>query len=243
MSERKQSHGACTYCGREMSKGGISRHLHSCPQRLAAITAANAQPGRDETLYHLQVLDNTPSFYSIAELFADDYWLHLEIKGSATLAHLDYYLRNIWLECCGHLSSFTIGGKFYVSVVYEFGDKAMTAAVRKVFEPGMTITYEYDFGTTSELLIKVVGVREGKATSQHPVTLMARNSFTPPPCLICGQPATYTCIECISETLDGSPVFCDEHASQHEHDEMLMQIVNSPRTGLCGYNGPADPPY
>jgi len=32
------------------------------------------------------------------------------MRGSATLTKLDDYLRAIWLECCGHLSKFTIGG-------------------------------------------------------------------------------------------------------------------------------------
>ena len=38
-------------------------------------------------------------------------------------------------------------------------------------------------------------------------------------------------------------MFCQEHADEHEHDDMLMPIVNSPRTGMCGYTGPAEPPY
>ena len=33
--------------------------------------------------------------------------------GSAALEELDYYLRTIWLECCGHLSRITIGGMLY----------------------------------------------------------------------------------------------------------------------------------
>ncbi len=243
MSERKQSHGVCAYCGRELSKGGISNHLRTCPERQAAIAAADAKPGRNGTLYHLQILDNTPDYYSIADLFPIEHWLHLEIKGGATLDDLDDYLRAIWLECCGHLSAFTIDGEAYVSEVFEYGDKPMTAPVRRVFKPGMTIPYEYDFGTTSELIIKVVGQREGKATTDQPIALMARNAFTPPPCSVCGQPATTICVECISEEQDATPVFCDEHAEEHEHDEMLMPIVNSPRTGLCGYTGPADPPY
>ena len=244
MSERKQSRGVCTYCGRELSKGGISNHLRTCPERQAAIATANAKSGRNEILYHLQVLDNTPSFYAVADLWSD-YWLHLEMRGGATLQDLDQYLRNIWLECCGHLSGFTIGEYFYTQTYNDSGyeEKAMTVQVRKLFRPDMTIPYEYDFGTTSELLIKVVGLREGKATSPHPIALMARNSFTPPPCLICGQPATDLCAECLSDQQNASPVFCDEHADEHEHVDMLMPIVNSPRTGLCGYTGPADPPY
>ena len=38
---------------------------------------------------------------------------------------------------------------------------------------------------------------------------------------------------------------CDEHAKSHPHDEYgePVALVNSPRMGLCGYDGPAEPPY
>jgi len=49
-------------------------------------------------LYHLQVQDD----------WGGDFWLHLEMPGKATLEDLDYYLRAIWLECCGHLSQFSL---------------------------------------------------------------------------------------------------------------------------------------
>jgi hypothetical protein len=42
-------------------------------------------------------------------------------------------------------------------------------------------------------------------------------------------------------------MFCDAHTEEHaedlDHEEMMMPIVNSPRTGMCGYDGPAEPPY
>lgn len=34
----------------------------------------------------------------------------LEVRGSAKLEKLDDYLREIWLECCGHLSHFAFDG-------------------------------------------------------------------------------------------------------------------------------------
>lgn len=37
------------------------------------------------------------------------YWLYLEMPARATLTDLDGFLRDIWLECCGHLSAFDIG--------------------------------------------------------------------------------------------------------------------------------------
>lgn len=234
MSRKLQTRGNCVFCGKEMTRGGLARHLATCDKRMAAIAAADQKKeGVNQQLFHLQVQD----------AWGGDYWLHLEIKAGATLEDLDGYLRAIWLECCGHLSAFTIDEESYVSEVFEYGDKSMAAPVRRVFRPGMSFSYEYDFGTTSELVIKVVGEREGKATTDQPIALMARNAFTPPPCSVCGQPATTLCVECISEEQDAIPVFCDEHAKEHEHDEMLMPIVNSPRTGLCGYSGPAEPPY
>lgn len=122
----------------------------------------------------------------------------------------------------------------------------MNTQVRRHFRPGMAIPYQYDFGTTSELMIKVVDQREGKPTTENPIALMARNAFEPPPCAECGQPATQLCAECMWEQ-GPEAMFCDVHAEEHaedlEHEDMLMSIVNSPRTGMCGYNGPAEPPY
>lgn len=236
MPRKKQSRGACAYCGKDMTKGGISRHLKTCPERQAAIATANKKRGRNKTIYHLQVLD----------AWAGDYWLHLEMNGDAQLKDLDYYLRAIWLECCGHLSAFEIGPIVYTQL-FDDGmgwreERSMNVRVDKLFAPGMSIPYEYDFGTTSELVIKVVGERKGKPTTSHPIALMARNNFDPPPCVVCGKPATYVCAECIWDD-PSQAIFCDEHADEHEHEEMLLAIVNSPRVGMCAYEGPAEPPY
>ncbi|MFZ2358222.1 MAG: hypothetical protein WA040_02645 [Anaerolineae bacterium] len=236
MANRKQSAGACAYCGKEMTRGGLARHLRTCLQRQQAIATANARRGQDQTLYHLQVQD----------AWSSRYWLHLEMRGNATLEDLDHYLRAIWVECCGHLSAFEIGGTHYTQVFNDgmgYGEeKSMNVRVHRLFSPGMEIPYEYDFGTTTELLIKVVEQRQGKPTTKNPIVLMARNAFEPPPCAECGQPADFVCAECVWDD-EANAVFCETHADEHEHDDMLMPIVNSPRTGMCGYDGPAEPPY
>jgi hypothetical protein len=236
MANGKQSTGSCVYCGKEMTRGGLARHLRSCAQRQQAIAAANAKRGQDQTLYHLQVQD----------AWSSAYWLHLEMRGNATLKDLDYYLREIWLECCGHLSAFEIGPVRYTQLFDDgmgYGEeKSMNVRVHRLFRPGMEIPYEYDFGTTSELVIKVVDQREGKPTTEHPIVLMARNAFQPPECAECENPGEWVCAECLWD--DSVPdVFCAVHADEHEHEDMLMPIVNSPRTGMCGYSGPAEPPY
>lgn len=236
MASRRQTRGSCVYCRREMTRSGLARHLGACTKRLEVIAAADKQRGRKQTLYHLQVQD----------AWDGSYWLHLEMRGNATLEDLDFYLRAIWLECCGHLSAFEIEPVRYTQLFYDgmaIGiEKSMRVQVQKLFAPGMRIPYEYDFGTTSELVIKVVGTREGKPTSQYPIVLMGRNKFDPRTCDECDQPAAWLCTECVWEH-DSSSVFCGAHAREHEHEDMLMPIVNSPRTGMCGYDGPAEPPY
>jgi len=236
MPRKKQSRGVCAYCGKEMTKGGLSRHLKTCPERQKAIAVADLKRGRNLTLYHLQVQD----------AWSGDYWLHLEMRGDATLQDLDGYLRAIWLECCGHLSAFEIGPVVYTQI-FDDGmgwreERSMDVRVDKLFSPGMSIPYKYDFGTTSELVIKVVSERKGKSTTSHPIALMARNEFAPPTCSQCDRPAEWICTECMWDESEDY-LFCEEHGDEHEHEDMMLAIVNSPRVGMCGYNGPAEPPY
>lgn len=224
---RSQSTGHCAYCGKELSRGGMSRHLAACPKRQEVIQAADQGRGRVENLYHLYVRD----------AWVGSYWLHLEMRGSATLEELDDYLRAIWLECCGHLSRFSLKG-------WSSPDIPMSQRADRVFEPGLSLVHQYDFGTTSETLVKVVAVRQGKPTTRHPIALMARNDPLQFECIECGQPATRFCMECLIE--DSRPGWlCEEHAKAHPHEDYgePMPIVNSPRLGMCGYEGPAEPPY
>lgn len=167
------------------------------------------------------------------------------MPGWQKLEQLDSYLRAIWLECCGHLSGFTIGDVFYTQIFEDSmgwrEERDMNVSIERLFAPGMEIPYEYDFGTTSELTIKVVREREGKWQG-NPIKLMARNKLMALECASCGKPAEFLCADCMWN--DENSCYCENCLIQHEHgDEMGMPIVNSPRMGLCGYIGPAEPPY
>ena len=227
MSRRKQTRGKCVFCGREMTRGGLAKHLSSCPQRQEVIHTVVGKRGKTLPIYHLQVQD----------AWRGDFWLHLEMKGSATLADLDHYLRAIWLECCGHLSQFSVGG-------WSSEEIPKKTPAAQVFGSGIELTHIYDFGTSSETLLKVVGVREGKSLTASPIFLVARNNPPEDYCMECDQPASWLCIECIYE-LEKSGTLCDEHAEAHPHTNYgePMPLVNSPRVGMCGYEGPAEPPY
>lgn len=226
MSSKKQSQGACVFCGREMTKGGLSKHLKTCPQRQEAIKTAE-KAGPKQRLFHLQIQD----------AWSSDFWLHVEMNGGSTLKELDKYLRAIWLECCGHLSQFSIGG-------WGGDEIAMSRKIEQVFRPGVELTHIYDFGTSSETLVKAVEVREGQPLSKHPIFLMARNHMPPAVCAVCGEPAGWLCMECLIEAEEWV-TFCEKHAEEHPHDEYgePVPLFNSPRVGMCGYDGPAEPPY
>jgi len=229
MSRKPQSRGKCQYCGEETAKGGMTRHLAKCDKRAQTIQAADSSNQPEETLWQVRVQDG----------YDKDFWLDLEIRGSASLTALDKYLRAIWLECCGHLSKFTVGG-------WGGYDVGKARKADDVFKRETDLLHLYDFGTTSETEIHVVSSRRGRSTIKHPITLMARNNMPERTCMECDQPATHLCMECLIEgDLDDDWFLCEEHAEVHPHLDYgePVPLVNSPRLGMCGYEGPAEPPY
>lgn len=228
--KRQTSTGQCAFCGGTFGKAAISRHLRACKQRtaLAQATISGRQPKHGQ-IYHLQVEGRHDP----------EYWLHLEVPGKATLADLDQFLRDIWLECCGHLSAFTIDGVSYSSSPdngWSFGppERSMRVSLSKVLRPDLTFAYEYDFGSTTHLKLRVVGEREGTA-KEKTVEIMARNSPPEILCVRCEKPATQICTECL---WSGGGWLCDQCLQEHEcGDEMALPVVNSPRVGVCGYTG------
>ena len=120
----------------------------------------------------------------------------------------------------------------------------MRRKLSEVFQQEGEITHVYDFGTSSETVVKAVAVREGKPLTSKAIALMSRNNMPDYTCIVCGKPATHLCMEClIEEQTEGT--LCDQHTTDHPHDNYgePIALVNSPRMGMCGYDGPAKPPY
>lgn len=227
MAGRTQSRGDCSYCGAAVARGGARRHLDACAARRAVIERAEANGGPRETLLHLRVVDeNWGSF-----------WLDLEMRGGATLKKLDEYLRAIWLECCGHLSRFSRGS-------WGADEISMRRRAADVFQRGAPVTHTYDFGDSSYTQVTLVTTREGVPTTRWPIALMVRNRLPEAPCAKCGEPATHLCLACLQGS-DGVATFCAEHRKQHRHAHWPspVPLVNSPRLGMCGYEGPAHDPF
>jgi hypothetical protein len=108
----------------------------------------------------------------------------------------------------------------------------MRTPLGRVLDVGTKFSYEYDFGSTTELGLRVVGFWN-LDTPKGAVQLLARNE---PPPIICSQcetqPATQICTSC------GEAWLCESCAAEHDcGEEMFLPVVNSPRVGVCAYTG------
>ena len=225
MSPRISS-GQCNLCGESFKKNTITRHLKSCqPEKLTASGRSGGRTTKPGRCLHLLVEGR----------YQPEYWMHLQVPMGMKLSTLDGFLRTTWLECCGHLSAFRIDGNSYtVARMIEFDDKDMNVAIGKVLSSATKFSHEYDFGSTTELALSVVEQEEMAAPSRR-VVVLARN--TPPeyPCMNCQSLAIQICVEC---SWEGDGLLCGKCVASHECDEeMLLPVVNSPRVGVCGYEG------
>ena len=235
MARRRATRGNCQFCGKDYTRWGMSRHLKTCAERASAIESDAKGAGKRQKIFHLLIED----------VWSSDYWLHLEIAGQATLDQLDIYLRAIWLECCGHLSHFLINGIYYereIEIEWAIGEtRRMSTQIASAFELETQAEYKYDFGTPTELLISALAVRSGIWTGK-PIRMLARNNAPTMKCMACFKKPEWICIECLYE--NRPCLVCDRHVNEHSHvDDMILPVVNSPRIGMCGYEGPAEPPY
>lgn len=151
-----------------------------------------------------------------------NYWLYVDIPVDKTLNALDKFLRKIWLECCGHMSEFQGVGK--------------GTRVGKLRE-GSQFLHLYDFGSTTETLITVLGTT-WRPPQKEAVRLLARNVPPQFACCKCGASAGYVDVERL--WADENPFYCEKCAGKYTDEDMLLPVTNSPRMGVCGYAGELD---
>ena len=114
--------GLCNFCNGEFDKAKMTQHLKHCKQRAAAI-AASTEDGAKQKQRLFQILAEGR--------YNPQYWMHLEIPASEPLFILDRFLRDVWVECCGHLSAFEIGGASYSDEPEDFPFEIVGAEVQE----------------------------------------------------------------------------------------------------------------
>ncbi len=225
---RRTSRGRCRFCDRSFGKGAMTRHLQTCQKRAGIAAVAPAAPA-------------VKSFHLVVEgRDQPEYWLHLEAPANVELQSLDDFLRDIWLECCEHLSSFIIDGIRYEAIPLDEDwadpeEQTMDGELGRRLYDGLRFYHDYDYGSTTELILRVVGVGETTAAA---IQLLARNDPPDLRCRNCGA-AAVRIDPMVWEPADG--LLCADCAAKEaaEHD-MLLPVVNSPRAGVCVYGVESD---
>ena len=156
------SSGKCRLCGQLVGKAQMSTHLKKCRKGGSPDPAKGVKTTR---CFHLVV----------GATYDPAYWLHLELPAETTFGDLDRVLRDIWLECCGHMSAFRFpqqrvrptSPRDFAQMLEKFArggfedelkdeQQMMGERLGKRLHPGVTLDYEYDFGSTTNLSLRVL---------------------------------------------------------------------------------------
>ncbi|WP_338793507.1 hypothetical protein [Bernardetia sp. MNP-M8] len=221
-----KSEGVCFYCNEIVSKQGITKHISSHLKKM-----------EKEINYDTK---STDTYYQIS-ITADEMFLVIIIESKVSFTTLDVFLRDIWVECCGHMSSFRT--KSGISIMdADYDSQSMKTPLSDIYEKGLIMDYEYDFGSTTYLKVKFVN-EYILPKQKKKIKLISRNEPLPIVCTMCKKEyAREICLVDIDyDYKDG--YFCKkcskEHAKECEDfdDYAKTKIVNSPRAGICGYDG------
>jgi hypothetical protein len=212
--KKEQSKCICALCGKQVDKSAYLKHLKKCENR-------KLEPG-DEHYFVLKV-EGADS---------PEYFMYLDVMADTTLRRLDKFLRDIWLECCGHLSAFTIHGADYYSSAVEYGDLGMNYKLEDLLKLGESFRYEYDFGSSTGLKLKVAGVATAKRRRTK-IMPLSRNIAPEFACVSCKKPAAFVRAGYGDDLAERA--YCENCLMSLQDKEGFLPIMNSPRCGVCAY--------
>ena len=243
------SAGKCLYCNQEVKKAAITKHLD---KHLAEKTGT----GKAGKSFLIKIEPDTT-------WGATPYFLQLWIDGETNMKEVDLFLRQIWLECCGHMSAFrnpklrNNGGgmwdffeaenliakgktKEYEKLMEESnGEVPKSRKAKDALHKDLKLEYEYDFGSTT--VLQITAAAEYSIRADNKIVLLSRNEPPEILCETCGvKPAVKICSVCMGQD---ESAFCNECAKKHRKtcsdfkEYAAMPVVNSHRMGVCAYEG------
>ena len=199
----------------------MSRHVESCLQKHLS-PKASVPSTKDRGVFLIEIVGYKR------------YWMYVEVLEYTTLADLDQFLRGIWLECCGHLSEFNIYGQRFSDDTEDGEECPTTVGIAEVLGVGDSFKYTYDFGSSTDLSCRILSVRRG--TMKKRIQVLARNHLPELPCVVCQKEASSICMWCG----EGVCRTCVKKHSCGNGKCECRPFVNSPRAGVCGYEGSAE---
>lgn len=211
--------GKCFYCGGEVKGRGLWTHFQRHVWEM--------KTGEDAFL----ILAKGKPYWMSG---SDPFWMVFAARKDLTLKDLDRFLRDVWVECCGHMSAFKIRSTYYYSHPGP-DDRSMDVPLSEVLRPNSDFRYEYDFGTPTYVSLYVLGSIKAPLRRDG-ISIVGQNDPPTFTCEVCGQrPAKYFHIY-------REEFICEECYDADEMEDEVLPVVNSPRLGVCAYEGPAIDP-
>lgn len=213
-TDSRKYEGQCKFCRQDFTKRQITDHLDVCSKREKGTRIKNLR-------------------LRVSDPYAKNFWLIVEVFPEAKLKDLDLLIRDVWVECCDHLSLFGDYGN-------QIGKEKL---IMDTLQLGDTINYTYDFGSSTELVIEAFAYSNYQLSDNKRIELVARNYVPLSQCTKCGKQATQICTYCAEKEME---LVCDKCAEQYHNEEIgehyTLSLANSPRSGVCGYeqNEPLD---
>jgi len=222
--------GRCKLCGEILTKRKAALHLKKC-------RAAHPLPNGKTATKLFTIEATAPGL--------PEFFLVFELDGTKPLSMMDEFLRLAWFETYEHCSKFTINGVHYNS--HQLSDdnagfltflgrtlpRSMSAKMGDVLGEGVKFEYQYDFGTTSYVRLRVIGIRSTLEKTPNGPDLIMQNLRPKFSCGECGQPATI--VGAGSWGLHPKNIFCEACAGKKVDEELRCPIANSPRSGIDFY--------
>ena len=161
-------------------------------------------------------------------IYDKHHFIYAFVGEKTRLSNIDKFLRKQWCECCNHLS------EFRQKQLSKYNELVPTIVHKKTeinkFKIDDLITYNYDFCSTTTITIKIIKKLMDSDTSSNNnyIEHILNND---PYVMKC---STENCKNCALYYID-CETFCINCSEEHEHNESKLLIVNSPRSGICGY--------
>ncbi len=211
--------GRCYFCNREGTQTILKNHFSKCVPYQKSLE-------QGENIYYMLRIEDS---------FNPDYWLFINMKSTSKLSSLDGFLRKIWLECCNHTSQFSFSESGYPIPFSRKIDQVFLLDSDKILKT--KLHYKYDFDNPTTLTINPMSIFKSIYHKKN-IMLMARNILHEFKCS-CQKQAEFICTKC--QYGNKNPFLCKECASTHKcGTEALLPVVNSPRMGICKYDGKKD---
>lgn len=149
--------GTCQFCFGTFEWKSMTRHLVSCWSRRSLLSEIKGRfPDAPEILH-----------MSAQRMDQPDYWIHFEVGTQASLAELDRFLQDTWMEQTDRPSAFQIG-RMRLEIDPRNPDSRQEAAkvrVADALKPGKSFGYEYSLDDVTVRL-------EMKVKRQHTTSAM-----------------------------------------------------------------------